>query len=189
MLPIIPTDILIPFISIGLAELGDKTQLAVLLLSSKTKKHFELLAGVMLAFFLVDGLAVLAGNWVTRLVPLGILRILSGSLFILVGILILKSKEETDEAQKTEIKNPFYSGFLLILLSEFGDKTQIAAGLFATKYNPWMVLTGTMLALLTLSLAAVYLGKFLAARLNPKIVSRCAGILFVLMGIAVIVLG
>ncbi len=185
----ISADILIPFISIGLAELGDKTQLAILLLSSKTRRHFELLAGIMLAFFLVDGLAVLAGTWITRLVPLGVLRILSGSLFILVGILILKSKEETDAVKKNEIKNPFYSGFLLILLSEFGDKTQIAAGLFATKYDPWMVLTGTMLALLTLSLAAIYIGKVLAARLDPKIVSRCAGILFVLMGIAVIVFG
>ena len=183
------TDIILPFVSIGLAELGDKTQLAILLLSSKTRRHFQLLAGVMLAFFLVDGLAVLAGTWIMRLVPLGLLRILSGSLFILVGILILKSKEETDEIKNTEIKNPFYSGFLLILLSEFGDKTQIAAGLFATKYNPWMVLTGALLALLMLSLAAIYLGKFLAARLAPKIVSRCAGILFVLMGTAVIVFG
>lgn len=182
-------DILIPFISISLAELGDKTQLAILLLSSKTKKHFELLAGVMLAFFLVDGLAVLAGAWITRLVPAGVLRIASGSLFLIMGILILRSKEEAGGSNSAEIKSPFYSGFVLILLSEMGDKTQLAAGLFATQYNPWMVFTGTMLALLTLSLAAIYLGKFLLAKLAPEIVSKGAGILFVLMGIAVIVFG
>lgn len=182
-------DILIPFISISLAELGDKTQLAILLLSSKTKKHFELLAGVMLAFFLVDGLAVLAGTWITRLVPAGVLRVASGSLFLIVGILILRSKEEAGGGESAEIKSPFYSGFVLILLSEMGDKTQLAAGLFATQYNPWMVLAGTMLALLTLSMAAIYLGKFLTSRLSPAIISRCAGILFVLMGIAVIAFG
>lgn len=38
-------EILIPFLAVGLAELGDKTQLAVLSLASKTKKHWELLLG------------------------------------------------------------------------------------------------------------------------------------------------
>ena len=42
-------DVLIPFVTTGLAELGDKTQLSILLLSSKTKKHLELLLGVMAA--------------------------------------------------------------------------------------------------------------------------------------------
>ncbi|MBS3778067.1 MAG: TMEM165/GDT1 family protein, partial [Candidatus Thermoplasmatota archaeon] len=32
-------DIIVPLIAIAIAELGDKTQLSVLLLSSKTTKH------------------------------------------------------------------------------------------------------------------------------------------------------
>jgi putative Ca2+/H+ antiporter (TMEM165/GDT1 family) len=48
-------DILIPFLLVGIAELGDKTQLAVLILSTKTKKYTSLLSGVMLAFFLTTG--------------------------------------------------------------------------------------------------------------------------------------
>jgi putative Ca2+/H+ antiporter (TMEM165/GDT1 family) len=51
-------DILIPFATIGLAELGDETQLTVLCLSSKTKRHIELLLGIILAFVIADGSAI-----------------------------------------------------------------------------------------------------------------------------------
>jgi len=55
-------DLLIPFFAIGLAELGDKTQLAVILLSSRTGDHLQLLIGIVLAFMIVDGVAILAGE-------------------------------------------------------------------------------------------------------------------------------
>jgi len=60
-------DILIPLIVVGLAELGDKTQLSTLLLASKTEKHPHLLFGVILAFLLVDGIAILAGDWISSI--------------------------------------------------------------------------------------------------------------------------
>ena len=53
-------DILIPLIVVGLAELGDKTQLSTLLLASKTDKHIRLFLGTILAFLIVDGIAILA---------------------------------------------------------------------------------------------------------------------------------
>ena len=56
-------DILIPLIVVGLAELGDKTQPTLLLSASKTEKHLHLFLGAMLAFLIVDGTAILAGDW------------------------------------------------------------------------------------------------------------------------------
>ena len=76
-------DILLPFLLIGLAELGDKTQLAVLVLSTKTRRYTSLLAGVMLAFALTDGIAILFGNYIAQKVPLDYVRIGAGSMFIL----------------------------------------------------------------------------------------------------------
>jgi len=73
-------DLLVPLIAVGLAELGDKTQLSVLLLSSKTKKHTHLLLGVMLAFFLVDGAAILAGSLISGALPLDTIRLVSGAI-------------------------------------------------------------------------------------------------------------
>jgi len=190
-------DILIPLISVGLAELGDKTQLSILLLSSKTKKHLHLLLGVMLAFLIADGAAVLVGLWATNIVPIGLLKILSGIIFIICGVLILRNhvkslisqgrKSEHDEVKdksKSYFKNPFISGFVLVLITEWGDKTQIVSGLFATRYNALMVLIGTMIALALLSIIAIYLGKFVSNEVDKKVMTKIAGTIFILMGIS-----
>ncbi len=51
-------EVLASFLVVGLAELGDKTQISVFLLASQTKRYVELFVGVMLAFLVVDGVAV-----------------------------------------------------------------------------------------------------------------------------------
>jgi Ca2+/H+ antiporter, TMEM165/GDT1 family len=174
-------DLLIPFISIGLAELGDKTQLAVLCLASKTKKYTQLLLGVILAFAITDGLAILLGNFITAHIPILYIKIVSGAIFIIFGLITLLNNK-TEEAQ-CELKQPFTSGFLLILVSEMGDKTQIASGLFATKYNPVMVFIGVLSALTVLSVMAVYLGKYIGLKMNKRVISKIAGVVFIAMGI------
>jgi len=174
-------DVLIPFVTIGLAELGDKTQLSILLLSSKTKKHLELLLGVMAAFLITDGVAILIGSWVTHFVPIAWIKIVSGVIFIVFGILTLKDPKEGGRDQLYS-SNAFIAGFVMIFLAEWGDKTQIAAALFATEYHPLLVLISTLAALAILSLMAVYLGKFIADKIDQKMISKIAGILLVLIG-------
>jgi len=174
-------DILVPLAAVGLAELGDKTQLSILLLSSKTKKHAELLLGVMLAFLIVDGAAIVAGSWITSIISIEKIRIISGIIFIIFGIKILReSAEKCDD--KVHLKNPFVSGFTLIFAAELGDKTQITAGLFAARYDAFLVLVGTMVALAALSVAAVYLGKHILDKFDKCTVTKIAGTLFVLIG-------
>lgn len=177
------TDILIPLIMIGLAEFGDKTQLSIFLLSSKTKKHLHLLLGIMLAFLIVDGVAVLTGSWIINIVPLRLLKIFSGIIFIIFGVLILRDKAVNGESRLYS-RNSFLSGFVLIFITEWGDKTQIASGIFATKYNPVMVLIGAMTALTLLSIMAIYLGRFISSRVDKKVVTKIAGTVFILMGIS-----
>lgn len=174
-------DILIPFVTIGLAELGDKTQLAVLLLASKTKKHLQLLLGVILAFIIADGLAVLLGDFMTNLLPIDYIKAGAGAIFILFGIIILASHKE--EKEECHIKTPFISGFLLILASEMGDKTQIASALFAAEFNPFLVLLGVIAALAILSAIAVYLGISVMAKMNKRAISIAAGALFIAIGV------
>ncbi|SDF28601.1 Putative Ca2+/H+ antiporter, TMEM165/GDT1 family [Methanolobus vulcani] len=177
-------DILIPFILVGLAELGDKTQLAVLVLSTKTREYARLLAGVMLAFILTDGLAILLGNVIANRIPMDYVRIGAGVMFILFGVITLVNKDEEDEEGTYELKSPFMSGFGLILVSEMGDKTQLASALFATQYNPVMVFIGVILALFLLSSMAVYIGKMLMEKINKNTISRAAGVLFIVIGIS-----
>lgn len=174
-------DFFIPFISIGLAELGDKTQLAILCLTTKTKKYISLLLGAILAFFLADGLAVLFGNLLSNWIPTKVIKIIASIVFIIVGVIILLNKEEEDKT--CDLKNPFTSSFTLVFLSELGDKTQIASSVFGTEYNPWLAFLGIITALSILSFVAVYIGERLMQKINKKILTKIAGAIFIILGI------
>ena len=175
-------DILIPFLLVGLAELGDKTQLAILVLSTKTKEHKTLLLGVILAFMITDGVAILFGNYIAQAVPIEYVKLASGLIFIFFGFMILKNNGKDDENGTYELKSPLASGFGIVVVSEMGDKTQLAAALFATQYNPFLVFLGVMVSLSFLSTLTIYLGKFIVKKINTKNISTVAGILFILIG-------
>ena len=136
----------------------------------------------MLAFLIVDGIAIAAGSWITEIIPIEYLKIVSGIIFVVLGLLMLINKKEETEKSKNYNK-PFITAFLLILLTEWGDKTQIAAALFATRYNPLMVLIGTILALFILSIIAIFFGKILSEKMPRKTINKIAGIIFIIMGI------
>ncbi len=170
--------------AVGLAEMGDKTQLSVLLLSSRTREYVQLLLGVMLAFLLADGFAILVGSWVTSVIPVHLVKLVSGAVFILFGIMILRGDNDEAEDSNLSPKNAFVSGFSMIFLSEWGDKTQIAAALFATEYDPRMVFIGVMTALLLLSIMAIWLGRILSARVDRKVITKVAGAVFLLIGLS-----
>jgi len=176
-------DILITLITVGLAELGDKTQLSIFLLSSKTKRHVQLLLGVMIAFLIVDGFAVLIGSWVTDIIPLSLLKMFSAIVFIVFGALKLRD-DGTEGKSRFYSGSPFLSGFVLIALTEWGDKTQIASGLLATKYSALMVLVGTMTALALLSIMAIWLGKSISSKIDKRTTARIAGVVFILICIS-----
>jgi putative Ca2+/H+ antiporter (TMEM165/GDT1 family) len=176
-------DILIPLIVTALAEFGDKTQLSIFLLSSRTKKHLHLLLGVMLAFLIVDGVAVLIGSRIINIVPIRLLKIFSGIIFIIFGALILRDIELKKQS-KFYFQNSFLSGFMLVFIMEWGDRTQIASGIFATKYNALMVVIGAMTALTLLSIMAIYLGKFVSSMIDRRITAKIAGMALILTGIS-----
>lgn len=175
--------IFVPFFTIGIAELLDKSQLSIILLSAKTKRSLSLLFGILLAFALVDGIAVVFGTWITSVVPLGMTKILAALIFIGFGILTLKSSPVVTN-NKHYTKNAFVSGFLLVFFSEWGDKTQIASGVLATQFNPVLVIISVLCALLLLSLLALYFGRFLTTKLKRDEITKVAGITFIVLGVS-----
>ncbi|MBN1937588.1 MAG: TMEM165/GDT1 family protein [Anaerolineae bacterium] len=70
------------------AELGDKTQLAVLSMASKSAAPWAVFAGGALALISVTALGVVGGQGLCKLVPERILLIVSAAAFILMGILM-----------------------------------------------------------------------------------------------------
>ena len=74
------------FSVIVLAELGDKTQLAVITMSASTKKPLSIFLGGSLAMVLLTGIGVVAGEMITKFVPENILSKIAAVLFIIIGI-------------------------------------------------------------------------------------------------------
>ena len=56
------------------------------------------------------------------------------------------------------------------------------------KFNALIVFLGTISVLLVLSLLAVYAGKLIVKKVDKKVVSKIAGVLFILIGVASFVL-
>ena len=83
------------FIAVFLAEMGDKTQLTTITLSSTTNKPLAVFIGSSLALILATLLGALAGGSIANLIPAFLLRLISGIVFLLIGInLLAQSKKE-----------------------------------------------------------------------------------------------
>ena len=83
------------FVTVFLAEMGDKTQLTTITLSSSTNKPVAVFIGSSLALILATLLGALAGGSIANLIPDFILKLLSGIVFLILGInLLMQSRKE-----------------------------------------------------------------------------------------------
>lgn len=175
-------DFWVSFLTVAAAELGDKTQLALILLAARYPSRLKLLLGALLGFAVVDSPAVIAGQFAARWIPVSAVQFLSAMLFIAFGVLLLFLKEESAEKDHAPGRGAFLGGFILIAVSEWGDKTQIASALLASRFNPWLAWGGVMAALGTISLAAVFAGGAVNRLLPRKTIGRLGGWIFLLTG-------
>ncbi|HKS15782.1 MAG TPA: TMEM165/GDT1 family protein [Planctomycetota bacterium] len=72
-----------------LAELGDKTQLAVFALTGKTGRPLSVLAGAAAALVVVTFLGVVLGGAIKKFLPERIMDFASAVLFLAVGAFLL----------------------------------------------------------------------------------------------------
>ena len=83
------------FVTVFLAEMGDKTQLTTITLSSTTNKPIAVFLGSSIALILATLLGALAGGSIANLIPEFMLKLLSGIVFLILGInLMAKSRDE-----------------------------------------------------------------------------------------------
>ena len=84
------------FVTVFLAEMGDKTQLTTITLSSSTNKPVAVFFGSSLALILATLLGALAGGSIANLIPDFMLKLISGIVFLFLGINILaQNKKQT----------------------------------------------------------------------------------------------
>ena len=83
------------FVTVFLAEMGDKTQLTTITLSSTTNKPLAVFIGSSLALISATLLGALAGGSISNLIPAYLLKLLSGIVFLIIGInLFVQSNKE-----------------------------------------------------------------------------------------------
>ncbi|MEA3286201.1 MAG: TMEM165/GDT1 family protein [Candidatus Marinimicrobia bacterium] len=76
------------FGAIFIAELGDKTQLAILAMTGRGYSAWAVFIGSMLAFAVLTGIAVLIGDWVQTRIPAETISKIAGASFVTIGVLM-----------------------------------------------------------------------------------------------------
>lgn len=172
------------FVTVFIAEFGDKTQLVSMTLACRYPP-LQVLAGAMTALALVLGLAVGVGGILYTAVPQLPLVLFSGSFFIAAGI--IGAVKKTEKAEQCQEEGGFLKALFLVFVAEFGDKTQLATMfLVASLGNAAAVFAGAMLGMFLNHLLAVFVGGRLLSRLDSRLVQLGSSFVFVLIGLFIL---
>jgi putative Ca2+/H+ antiporter (TMEM165/GDT1 family) len=168
---------------IFLAELGDKTFFAVLMLASKNRA-WPVLLGSWAAFLFQSVIAVVLGS-LFALAPPWAVKWGTAGVFLVFGLSMLVKKEEEDDDEAlpeddgAAARRVFLSTLGLVFMAEWGDATQIgSATLVAELHQPVMVFLGAMLGLWASTTVAVIIGRTLGRKVPARWMRIAAGILF-----------
>ncbi|WP_053689072.1 TMEM165/GDT1 family protein [Streptomyces sp. WM6372] len=167
----------IAFGVVFLAELPDKTALAGLMLGTRYRASY-VFAGVAAAFAVHVALAIAAGSVLT-LLPHRLVQAVVGVLFLAGAAMLLLKKSDGDEEVKAPADQSFWkvsgAGFMLILVAEFGDLTQIMTANLAARYdNPVSVGIGAVLALWAVAGIGILGGKTLMRYVPLRLITKVA---------------
>lgn len=178
------TPLLASFLLVVVAELGDKTQIAVITLSAHHNAFLVFTSGI-LALLLVSGLGVVIGETLTKIIPPPMIHVSSAILFLAFGaytILLARKKEE--HVERFGSKSVALSVFSMVALMELGDKTQLAVIALAAEYGaPLLVYVGVALAFIAITGLGVVIGCKLLRLIPLRLVKLGSGVVFILFGI------
>jgi putative Ca2+/H+ antiporter (TMEM165/GDT1 family) len=179
------------FAVIFTAELPDKTALASLVLGSRYRPPW-VFTGIAAAFAVHVGLAIAAGS-LLGLLPHRPLEIIVAVLFAIGAVVLLRGRHDDGGDEHVELhgREPGFwrvagTSFMIILVAEFGDLTQIATATLAARYHdPVSVATGAVLALWAVGGLAIVGGRGLLKLIPLVWISRiAAAIMLVLAGVS-----
>ena len=167
------------FTLIALAEIGDKSQLVCMTLAARHRVR-PVIIGAATAFLLLNALAVLFGAGAAAWVPERVMAGVVAVLFAVFGVHALRAEEAT--GNEVVVERPghgiFLTTLLLILVAEFGDKTQLAVAGLASSLPPGPVWLGATVALVFISALGVWAGRAVLQRVPLHWLHRLGGAIF-----------
>ncbi|SEF50012.1 Putative Ca2+/H+ antiporter, TMEM165/GDT1 family [Actinacidiphila yanglinensis] len=169
---------------IFLAELPDKTALAGLMLGTRYRASY-VFVGVAAAFVVHVALAIAAGSLLT-LLPHRWVQGVVGILFLGGAAILLLSKGDDEEEVKAPADQSFWkvsgAGFMLILVAEFGDLTQIMTANLAARYDdPVSVAIGAVLGLWAVAALGIFGGRLLMKRVPLSLITKAAAAVMIVL--------
>ncbi|MDD3398808.1 MAG: TMEM165/GDT1 family protein [Candidatus Methanomethylophilaceae archaeon] len=168
---------------VAVTELGDKSSLAVITMASRYDRKAVFL-GSFSALMLMTVFAIALGSVAAEYLPRSLLLGMAAALFLAFGILSWRDVDEDSHSKDLKNKSVALGSFLLLMVMEMGDKTQISV-LSLSATGDWLpVLLGAGSAFFLLVGAACLLGNALAKRIDPARMTKLSGALFLVFGLA-----
>lgn len=179
-----------------LSEIADKTQLVIFALAISYKKPWHVFAGALTAHAFMDGIAILIGAYSAITFPSGFLSLIIGISFLGLGSWGLFKKylprKKQKPKKKAKLNLPFgamLASFMLVTVSEMGDKSQIVSGILSASFrNPLFVFLGSVTALAIAIGINIFLGSKIADKLPERMIKALTSILLIAFGIVTLLL-
>ncbi len=170
--------------TVALAELGDKTQLLSLFLTTKFRNKWAIILGILVATLLNHGTSAWLGSWIAQFLESQAGQWLIGSSFVALGLwLLIPDKDDSDDSAMQKY-GAFVASTVLFFLAEIGDKTQVATVLLGAEFDSilWVTL-GTTLGMLIANVPVVFAGDYIMQRIPLKLTRILAAISFIAVGV------
>ena len=169
-----------------IAEMGDKTQLMLIALTSKYKLR-DIILGTGVAILVLNGLAVLAGGLVSECVPEWMIKTIAALAFLyFAASTIAGDDEEEEEGGKTKIKFAPLAVFCAFFVAELGDKTQLTAITFGANEGmgaAFVVWIACSLGLFAADILGMLVGYLLKSKTPDGLLNTIAFIIFFVFGV------
>jgi putative Ca2+/H+ antiporter (TMEM165/GDT1 family) len=175
---------LVSITTVGVAEIGDRTQLLSLVLAARYRRPWPIIAGIFCATLANHGVAGFVGVWFGSLLKPQTLEIVVGVSMIAMALWTLKPDKLDENTGTGTAMGAFIATLSSFFIAEIGDKTQIATVALAAAYpNLLAVVAGTTAGMLLANVPVVFMGKAFADRLPLKAIHYGAAALFVVLGV------
>ena len=167
--------------------MGDRTQLLSLLLATRFRRPWPILAGVLIATLANHALAGILGVWVGHHLSPAILDGVVGISMVGMSLWMLKPDELDENDGNRTHRGVFLTTLVAFFIAEIGDKTQIATVALAAGYaNLWAVVAGTTFGMLAANAPVVFLGNAFAGRLPMRAIHYTTTALMIGIGVVFI---
>ena len=170
--------------TVALAEIGDKTQLLSLLLTSRYRKPIPIIAAIFLATIANHALAAWLGVVVADYLSPEVLKWVLVVSFVAMAAWVL-IPDKLDDDEQISNRGPFIASFIAFFVAEIGDKTQIATSILGAQYADalsWVIL-GTTIGMLLANVPVVLIGKLSADKMPLGLIRKVTAFLFIALAI------